>query len=102
MFASLDAALERAEAWAREEDAEELMLIGGAQLYELGLAQAERLYLTRVGISPQGDAYFLKWPRLTGTCRPPSNTWRAWKPLAMCLRCGIANSPFGLSFSALH
>ena len=58
VFASLDAALERAEAWALAEDAEELMLIGGAQLYELGLAQAERLYLTRVGISPQGDAYF--------------------------------------------
>ncbi len=58
VFASLDAALERAEIWAREEDAEELMLIGGAQLYELGLAQAERLYLTRVGISPQGDAFF--------------------------------------------
>ncbi len=58
VFASLDAALERAEVWAREEDAEELMLIGGAQLYELGLTQAERLYLTRVGISPQGDAYF--------------------------------------------
>ncbi|WP_339408987.1 dihydrofolate reductase [Pseudomonas sp. EA_35y_Pfl2_R5] len=58
VFTSLDAALERAEVWAREEDAEELMLIGGAQLYELGLAQAERLYLTRVGISPQGDAYF--------------------------------------------
>lgn len=58
VFTSLAAALERAEAWAREEDAEELMLIGGAQLYELGLAQADRLYLTRVGISPQGDAYF--------------------------------------------
>jgi len=58
VFASLDAALERAEAWAREEDAEELMLIGGAQLYELGLEQADRLYLTRVGISAQGDAYF--------------------------------------------
>jgi dihydrofolate reductase len=58
VFTSLDAALERAEAWAREEDAEELMLIGGAQLYELGLARAERLYLTRVGISPQGDAWF--------------------------------------------
>jgi len=58
VFSSLEAALERAEAWAREEDAEELMLIGGAQLYELGLAQAERLYLTRVAISPQGDAHF--------------------------------------------
>jgi dihydrofolate reductase len=58
VVASLDAALERANAWAREEEAEELMLIGGAQLYELGLARTERLYLTRVGISPQGDAWF--------------------------------------------
>jgi dihydrofolate reductase len=58
VFASLEAALVRAEAWARAEDAEELMLIGGAQLYELGLAMADRLYLTRVGLSPQGDAWF--------------------------------------------
>ena len=34
------------------------MLIGGAQLYEQGLAQAERLYLTRVALSPPGDAWF--------------------------------------------
>ncbi|MGA6073029.1 dihydrofolate reductase, partial [Escherichia coli] len=33
VFASLDAALARAEAWAQAEDADELMLIGGAQLY---------------------------------------------------------------------
>lgn len=58
VFASLDAALERADAWARAEDAEELMLIGGAQLYEQGLAQADRLYLTRVELSPEGDAWF--------------------------------------------
>lgn len=58
VFATLDAAIERAEAWAREKDAEELMLIGGAQLYELGLAQADRLYLTRVGLEPEGDAFF--------------------------------------------
>ena len=58
VFASLEAALERAEAWAQANGAEELMLIGGAQLYELGLAQAQRLYLTRVALSPEGDAYF--------------------------------------------
>lgn len=58
VFPSLDAALVRAEAWARKEDAEELMLIGGAQLYEQGLAQADRLYLTRVELSPEGDAWF--------------------------------------------
>lgn len=58
VFASLDEAIARADAWAREEDAEELMLIGGAQLYELGLARADRLYLTRVGLDPEGDAFF--------------------------------------------
>ena len=31
---SLDAALARAEQWAREQGVDELMLIGGAQLYE--------------------------------------------------------------------
>lgn len=58
VFPSLEAALIRAEAWARAEDAEELMLIGGAQLYEQGLRQADRLYLTRVALSPEGDAWF--------------------------------------------
>ena len=34
------------------------MLIGGAQLYTQGLAHADRLYLTRVALSPEGDAWF--------------------------------------------
>jgi dihydrofolate reductase len=34
------------------------MLIGGAQLYEQGLARAARLYLTRVALQPEGDAWF--------------------------------------------
>ncbi|MBH9399195.1 dihydrofolate reductase [Pseudomonas aeruginosa] len=58
VFASLDAALARAEAWAQAEDADELMLIGGAQLYAEALPRAERLYLTRVGLAPEGDAFF--------------------------------------------
>jgi dihydrofolate reductase len=58
VFASLDAALRRADAWAREQGVDELMLIGGAQLYELGLQQADRLYLTQVALEPQGDAWF--------------------------------------------
>ena len=37
---------------------DELMLIGGAQLYAQGLEQADRLYLTRVALSPEGDAWF--------------------------------------------
>ena len=58
VFTSLEAALQRADAWAREEEAEELMLIGGAQLYAEALPVAERLYLTRVALSPAGDAHF--------------------------------------------
>ncbi|MGY4534092.1 dihydrofolate reductase [Pseudomonas sp. TE3786] len=58
VFASLEAAMLRAEEWAKAEDADELMLIGGAQLYEQGLALAQRLYLTRVALSPEGDAWF--------------------------------------------
>jgi len=58
VFASLDVAIERAEAWAHEQGADEVMLIGGAQLYELSLGQADRLYLTRVALQPEGDAWF--------------------------------------------
>ncbi|AYF89120.1 dihydrofolate reductase [Pseudomonas sp. JS3066] len=58
VFPSLEAAIERADAWARAEEAEELMLIGGAELYAQGLVQADRLYLTRVELAPEGDAFF--------------------------------------------
>lgn len=58
VFDSLEAAIARADEWARQEEADELMLIGGAQLYAQGLALAERLYLTRVGLEPEGDAFF--------------------------------------------
>ncbi|AMB84107.1 diacylglycerol kinase [Pseudomonas agarici] len=58
VFPSLAEAVTRAEEWALERGAGELMLIGGAQLYSQGLEQADRLYLTRVGLSPAGDAWF--------------------------------------------
>jgi len=58
VYPTLDAAIVRAEAWALEQGCDEVMLIGGAQLYELGLAQADRLYLTRVALTPEGDAWF--------------------------------------------
>ena len=88
VFATLEAALERAEAWAQANGAEELMLIGGAQLYELGLARAERLYLTRVGLSPEGDAYFpaldlARWQQSASTAHAatpetPAYTFETW------------------------
>ena len=58
VYPSLEAAVVRAEEWALEQGVDELMLIGGAQLYAQGMAQADRLYLTRVALSPEGDAWF--------------------------------------------
>jgi dihydrofolate reductase len=58
VFSSLETARERAEQWAREQSVDEVMLIGGAQLYTQAMPQADRLYLTRVALSPEGDAWF--------------------------------------------
>jgi dihydrofolate reductase len=58
VFASLEAAIVRADEWARVQGVDELMLIGGAQLYQQALPLAARLYLTRVALSPEGDAWF--------------------------------------------
>ncbi len=52
VFPSLDAALVRAEEWALEQGVDELMLIGGAQLYAQGLEQADRLYSGRRRLVP--------------------------------------------------
>ncbi|MNQ68621.1 Dihydrofolate reductase type 3 [compost metagenome] len=58
VFASLPAAIARADEWARAQGVAELMLIGGAELYAQGLPLAQRLYLTRVHLQPDGDAFF--------------------------------------------
>ncbi len=81
VFASLQDAVARAEAWAQEQGVSEVMLIGGAQLYTQGLADADRLYLTRVGLSPEGMRGSLSSIRRSGSwcrksCMPPRMTSR--------------------------
>ena len=39
-------------------DAEEIMIIGGGQIYDLFLPKAGRLYITRVHTEIEGDAFF--------------------------------------------
>ena len=65
VFDSLEAAVARADQWAREQGVEELMLIGGAQLYTQALTDGlvSRLYLTRVELAPEGDAWFPAFDR---------------------------------------
>ena len=47
-----------AEALAAAANANEIMIIGGSQVYALFLPKASRLYLTRVHAEIDGDAYF--------------------------------------------
>lgn len=80
VVSSLAQALELAEQWAVEHDSEELMLIGGAQLYAQALEQqlVDRVYLTRVELLPAGDAWFpeldtRQWRRVSAQpCRSAS------------------------------
>jgi dihydrofolate reductase len=37
---------------------DEAMVIGGAEIYRFALSVADRIYLTRVDIAPEGDAFF--------------------------------------------
>ncbi len=68
VFASLDAALARAEAWAQAEDADELMLIGGAPALCRGLA-ARRASLPDPG-----------WPGAGGRRLFPRDRWCGLAP----------------------
>lgn len=42
----------------RKTGAEEICIIGGAQIYAQSITMADRIYLTRVHQSPEGDAFF--------------------------------------------
>ena len=67
VVASLAEALEFAENIALIDGAGELMVIGGAQVYELALPLATRLYLTRVHVRPEGDTHL------------PAIDWEEWR-----------------------
>jgi dihydrofolate reductase len=55
---SIEEALVLAESIALLDGAEELMVIGGEQLYQAVLPRAQRLYLTHVHAEVEGDAWF--------------------------------------------
>ena len=55
---SIEAALEAAEREASDSGAEEICIIGGAEIYAATLALTDRIYFTLVDAAPQGDALF--------------------------------------------
>ena len=58
VVASLEAAIELAKEVNFINDVQEVMIIGGASIYEAALPIADRLYLTHVHAEIEGDAYF--------------------------------------------
>jgi dihydrofolate reductase len=74
----LDKALSVAQELAVALEEEEIMIIGGAEIYHLALAKADRLYLTEVALSPDGDAFFpdfdiSQWREISRTAFPSAD-----------------------------
>ena len=88
VFSDLTQARARAEAWAQEQGVDEVMLIGGGQLYAQALADADKLYITRIDLCVQGDAFFpeygdANWQRVESAEHPaidelPAYTFETW------------------------
>ena len=60
---SLDEAIALAESVACIDGSEEIIIIGGGQIYAEALPRVDRMYLTEVKKSVAGDAFFPEWNR---------------------------------------
>ena len=58
VFASIDAALTKAKEIALADGAEEVMIIGGGEIYAQLLDRADRLYISHVDLAPAGEIVF--------------------------------------------
>lgn len=84
--ASLDSAL----ALAHGEQPEEIMIIGGAELYAQAMAVTHRIYLTRVHAPVEGDAHF------------PALDLSQWTETVIGVYPSSAERPLGYSFLILN
>ena len=69
--ATLDEALVAAEAEAARIGADEVMIVGGGQIYRQLIDKADRLYLTEIDLAPEGHAFFPDYEAV-GTWRETS------------------------------
>ena len=82
---SLDEALQAA-ATLLPKGIDEVMVIGGAQIYAQALAKADRLYLTEVDAEPEADAFF------------PEVNRSQWREVARVKHQACEKNPFAYSF----
>lgn len=86
---SLDAALQAAQKLLPV-DQQEVMVIGGAQIYAQALERADRLYLTEVDAEPQADAFFPQFAR------------SEWREVARESHQACDKNPYAYSFVVLE
>ena len=58
VFNTIDAALDAARDIAAKDGVDEIMIIGGGELYAQLMNRADRLYISHVDLSPDGDVRF--------------------------------------------
>jgi dihydrofolate reductase len=58
VFHDIDAALEKAAEIAAADGVDEIMIIGGGELYAQLMERADRLYITDIDLAPEGDVRF--------------------------------------------
>jgi dihydrofolate reductase len=83
---SLESALASAQALAAASGAEEVVVIGGAQIYAAALPLASRLYVTEVHATVAGDTWF---PPLDLAC---------WREIAREEYSATADNPYPYAF----
>jgi len=89
VFADLQAAIARGQEWACEQGVDEVMVIGGGQLYQQALALTQRVYLTRIDLELEGDTFFpvldaQQWQQTEAQAHPaqeqePGYTFEVWQ-----------------------
>ena len=65
---------------------EELVVIGGAEIYRAAIPRADRLYITEVHASVEGDALL------------PDIDWANWREVDRCRFAAEGANPFDYSF----
>lgn len=83
---SLEEAYSLAEAIAEIDGQDELMIIGGDQIYQSSLPEIDRIYLTKVHASVEGDAWF------------PEVNWDEWQELGREDFSAEGPNPYAYSF----
>jgi dihydrofolate reductase len=84
--ASLSEAMNKASAHAELEGSEEVMIIGGGQIYAEALPVVDRMYITKVHADIDGDAFF------------PEVNWEEWKEIGREDFSASGNNPYDYSF----